>query len=119
LGDKGATVVSTRKPGESELVIKSIKYLSFMFFLGGLGLVFGVIFGATFGVFKYFLPDIAKDYLPLILSETRGGIAGGMIFAAIGGIGGFFISAILSFVIGSIYNLISFIFGGIRFKVKS
>jgi hypothetical protein len=109
---------STKKEGESELLIKSIKYTSLIFFLGGLGLILGVIWGATFGIFKTVLPNIAKDYLPLILSETRGGIAGGMIFAAIGGIGGFIISALISVLLSAIYNLISFIFGGIRVKVK-
>jgi hypothetical protein len=102
---------------EAELLLKSVKLTSLMFFLGGLGLIVGVILGATFGIFKDFLIGLS-NYLPMMLQETRGGIAGGMIFAAIGGIAGFIASAILAILLGGIYNLISFIFGGLRFKTK-
>lgn len=102
---------------ESELLVKSIKITPFLFFLGGLGLIIGVILGATFGVVKDFFSGLSPQ-LPMMLSETRGGIAGGLIFAAIGGIGGFILSAILSTILASAYNLVAFIFGGIRFKVK-
>lgn len=102
---------------EEELLVKSIKITSFIFFLGGLGLLFGVLFGAGFGVFKRFLLNLSYE-LPIMLQEVRGGVAGGLIFAAIGGIGGFIISAILSLILSSLYNLIAFVFGGIRFKVK-
>jgi hypothetical protein len=102
---------------ESELLVKSIRITPFLFFLGGLGLIIGVILGATFGVIKDFFSGLATQ-LPMMLSETRGGIAGGLIFAAIGGIGGFILSAILSTILAGVYNLVAFIFGGIRFKVK-
>jgi hypothetical protein len=102
---------------ESELLVKSIKITPFLFFLGGLGLIVGVILGATFGVVKDFLAGLSTQ-LPMMLSETRGGYAGGLIFAAIGGIGGFILSAILSTILAGIYNFVAFIFGGIRFKVK-
>ncbi len=102
---------------ESELLVKSIKITPFLFFLGGLGLILGVILGATFGVVKDFFPGLSSQ-LPMMLSETRGGIAGGLIFAAIGGIGGFILSAILSTILAGVYNLVALIFGGIRFKVK-
>jgi hypothetical protein len=102
---------------ESELLVKSIKITSFLFFLGGLGLILGVILGATFGVVKDFFSGLSSQ-LPMMLSETRGGLAGGLIFAAIGGIGGFILSAILSTILAGGYNLVAYIFGGIRFKVK-
>lgn len=102
---------------ESELLIKSVKITSLLFFLGGLGLIVGVIFGAVFGILKDFLPLVSSQ-LPMMLSETRGGIAGGLIFAAIGGIGGFVVSAINAVFISLVYNGISFIFGGVRFKIK-
>ena len=102
---------------ESELLVKSIKITPFLFFLGGLGLILGVILGATFGVVKDFFPGLSSQ-LPMMLSESRGGIAGGLIFAAIGGIGGFILSAILSVILAGAYNLVALIFGGIRFKVK-
>jgi hypothetical protein len=106
-------------PGtESELVIKSIRITSFLFFLGGLGIIAGVLVGATFGVLKEFLSDL-HSLLPIMLQETRGGFTGGLIFAAIGGISGFIIAALLSIVLSGVYNLVAFVFGGIRFKVKS
>ncbi|UCH95784.1 MAG: hypothetical protein JSV88_02765 [Candidatus Aminicenantes bacterium] len=102
---------------ESELLIKSMQITSFLFFLGGVGIILGVILGASFGVFKDFLAGLSSQ-LPMMLSETRGGLAGGLIFACIGGIGGFVFAAILSLILSGGYNLIAHIFGGIRFKVK-
>lgn len=112
---KPASVKSLKE--ESELLVKSIKITPFLFFLGGLGLILGLILGATFGVVKDFFPGLSSQ-LPMILSETRGGVAGGLIFACIGGFGGFFLSAILSTILAGVYNLVASIFGGIRFKVK-
>jgi hypothetical protein len=114
---KEAAVSPVGQDMDGELLIKSIKIASLLFFLGGLGLTLGVIFGAVFGIFKDFLADIS-ELLPLMLKETRGGIAGGMIFAALGGIGGFIASALLSLILSGVYNFIAYIFGGLRFKVK-
>jgi len=103
------------KPGE-ELLIRSVRITSLVFFFGGLGLIVGVIFGATFGIF-----DISNDLLnkfPEMLAETRGKIQGGLIFAALGGIGGFFGSAIVFGLAGLIYNTFSYLFGGIRIRTR-
>lgn len=110
---------ATMKPikVESELLVKSVKPLSFLFFLGLIGMILGVILGGTFGVIKTFMVEVAP-HLPLVLSELRGGVIGGLVFAAACGIGGFFAAAILSLVLSGIYNLAASISGGIRFKVK-
>jgi hypothetical protein len=110
-----ASIKSVKEEGE--LLIKAIKLTSFLFFLGGLGLIIGVIGGAIFGVVKDFLPGLSP-LLSMMLSEVRGGWAGGLIFAAIGGIGGFVFSAILAVILSGVYNFIAFIFGGVRFKIK-
>jgi len=102
---------------ENELLLASVKIASVVFFLGGLGLIIGVLWGAAFGVFKTHLPEF-QPLLPDMLADTRGGIAGGLIFAAVGGIAGFTISAFTAAVLSIIYNIIAFIFGGIRFKIK-
>lgn len=115
--DKKSIVKPLKKGMESELLVKYIKLTSLLFFLGGLGLIAGVILGACFGIFSSFMSGLAEQ-LPMMLRETRGGVAGGLIFAAIGGIGGFILSAILALALSGIYNLISHIFGGIRLKVK-
>ncbi len=102
---------------KDELVITSIKMSSLIFFLGGLGLILGVLLGAGFGIFKTFLPTL-QESVPAILNDTRGGIAGGLIFAGIGGIGGFFISAAAAVIVSGTYSLIAYLFGGIRLKIK-
>ncbi|MCP5102325.1 MAG: hypothetical protein GY950_03050, partial [bacterium] len=109
--------VTKARARETELLITSIKTTSLIFFLGGLGLIVGVLLGAAFGVFKILLPEL-QPLLPEMLADTRGGLAGGLIFAAIGGITGFIFSAAAAAVIGSVYNMVAFIFGGIRFKTK-
>lgn len=107
---------SKKKRGADEMVITSIRMTSLLFFLGGLGLIFGVILGATFGVFEIFGDMIYK--FPEMLSETRGKVQGGLIFAAIGGIGGFVVFSLFSVAITLIYNTISYLFGGIRIKTQ-
>ena len=101
----------------SEMVITSIKISSLLFFLGGLGLIVGVILGAAFGIFKNILPNLPPQF-PGVLADTRGGFAGGITFAAIGGIAGFVIFAIAGALISLIYNGISFLFGGVRLRIK-
>ena len=103
--------------GEGEMLIKSIKLVPMIFFLGGLGLIIGVLFGATFGIFNI-LGDAIYQF-PIMLQETRGKIQGGLIFAAMGGIAGFVAFSLVSVVITGIYNALSFFFGGIRLKIKS
>lgn len=103
------------KPGE-ELLIRSVRITSLVFFFGGLGLIVGVIFGATFGIFDIFNDLLSK--FPEMLAETRGKIQGGLIFAALGGIGGFFGSAIIFGLSGLIYNTFSYLFGGIRIRTR-
>lgn len=103
--------------GEFELLVKSIKLVPMIFFLGGLGLIIGILCGATFGIFNI-LGDLIYQF-PVMLQETRGKIQGGLIFAAMGGIGGFLVMALVSVIATGIYNFIAFFFGGLRFKVKS
>ncbi len=103
------------KPGE-ELLIRSVRITSLIFFFGGLGLIAGVIFGATFGIFEIFNDLLAK--FPEMLAGYRGKFQGGLIFAALGGIGGFFSFAIFFGITGLIYNAFSYLFGGIRIRTR-
>lgn len=107
------------KKGEKteELVISSIDMISLIFFLGGIGLIVGVLFGAVFGIFKGAFGDLIY-YFPEMLQGVQGGLIGGLIFAALGGIAGFISFAISAVAISAIYNLIAFVFGGIRVKIK-
>ncbi len=103
-------------PEEKELLIKSVNKISFLLFLGGVGLISGVVFGAFFGIYPI-MGNILKLF-PLMLQEARGGFAGGLIFAAVGGISGFALFSLLSLLLALIYDFIAFIFGGIRIRVK-
>jgi hypothetical protein len=114
---KGAAKSHAPKMPEGELLIKAVRIISLIFFCGGVGLIVGVIFGATFGIFKIFGDWIFQ--FPLMLQEMQGKIQGGLFFGAIGGIFGFLAFAVLALVNGLFFNLIAYVFGGLRFKVKS
>ncbi len=98
-----------------ELLISSVDIISLIFFFGGVGIIIGVIYGAIIGVFKG-LPTLI--YLPQMLSNLRGNILGGFLCAITGGINGFIFFTINAILFGSLYNAISYFFGGIRFKTK-
>ncbi|MCP4157545.1 MAG: hypothetical protein GY757_58080 [bacterium] len=106
-----------KKETSDELVITSIKLTSLMFFLGGPGLILGVLLGAGFGISKSF-PIVFPLEVPEILENTRGGLAGGLIFAAFWGSVFAIASAIAAAVLSTIYNLTAFLFGGVRVKIK-
>jgi len=106
-----------RHGGEGEMLVRSVRILSLAFFFGGLGLVLGVVFGATFGIFKIF-GDLIFQF-PLMLQEMHGKIQGGLFFGAMGGIAGFVGCALLAVLLGLFFNALAFVFGGVRFKIKS
>jgi hypothetical protein len=114
---KGSAKSAERKLPEGQLLVKAVSLLSLIFFFGGLGLIAGVIFGATFGIIKIF-GDLIFQF-PIMLQEMQGKIQGGLFFGALGGIAGFLASAALAVVLGLLFNLIAYVFGGLRFKVKS
>jgi hypothetical protein len=114
---KGTAKSSAAKMSDGELLIKAVRITSLIFFFGGVGLIVGVIFGAVFGIFKIFGDWI---YLfPTMLQEMRGKIQGGLFFGALGGIFGFLAFAVLAVLKGLFFNLIAYVFGGLRFKIKS
>jgi len=98
-----------------ELLISSVDIISLIFFFGGVGIIIGVIYGAITGIFKD-VPTLI--YLPQMLTNLRGNILGGILCAVTGGITGFIFSTINAILFGSLYNAISYFFGGIRFKTK-
>jgi hypothetical protein len=114
---KGNSKASARKIPEGQLLVKAVSLVSLIFFFGGLGLVIGVIFGATFGIFKIFGDWIFQ--FPMMLQEMQGKIQGGLFFGALGGIFGFLAFAVLAVISGLFFNLIAYVFGGLRFKIKS
>jgi hypothetical protein len=116
-GQKAAARPPSRRLAEDEILVKSVRILSLVFFFGGLGLAIGVIFGASFGIFRI-LGDFIFQF-PVMLQEMRGRVTGGLFFGAIGGIAGFASFALLAALLGLLFNALAFVFGGLRFKIKS
>ncbi|MCU0276019.1 MAG: hypothetical protein MUF02_04050 [Acidobacteria bacterium] len=99
-----------------EIQVRSVRLLSLAIFCGGLGLVIGVVFGASFGIFKI-LGDLIYQF-PLMLQDMRGKFLGGLFFGGLGGIAGFAAFALLGVLLGLFFNALCFIFTGPRFKVR-
>ena len=112
------TTHSHREPpaGTTTLQLRAIHPFSLLFLLGGLGLILGVILGASFGIFDIF-GDLIYQF-PRMLQETRGKIQGGLIFGVLGGITGFISFALFALVISGLYNLLADLFGGLRMRVR-
>ncbi len=107
---------SKKKKSINMMTITSVHLISLIFFMGGLGLILGVIFGASFGIFNIFNDFLS--HFPQMLIETRGKIQGGLIFSALGGITGSLFFSISSLILGFIYNSIAYFFGGIKIKTR-
>ncbi|MBN2345627.1 MAG: hypothetical protein JXO51_04490 [Candidatus Aminicenantes bacterium] len=114
---KAAAPAPARRAVADELQVKAVRLLAFARFFGGLGLVLGVVFGATFGIFNI-LGDLIYQF-PVMVQEMRGKFQGGLFFGAVGGIAGFAAMALLGVLLGLFYNALAFVFGGLRFRVKS
>jgi hypothetical protein len=115
---KAAAKQPARRLAEDEIQVRAVRLFSCALFFGGLGLVLGVVFGATFGIFKI-LGDLIYQF-PVMVQEMRGKFLGGLFFGATGGIAGFIALALLGTLLGMFYNALAFVFfGGLRFKIKS
>ncbi len=101
---------------DGDLLLGYIYPPSLAIFLGGVGLVCGVVFGAAFGIFKIG-GDLIRIF-PVMLQETRGRIQGGLIFGVLGGAAGFTGCSFLAFLYAQFFNFISSLFGGIRFRTR-
>jgi hypothetical protein len=114
---KAGTTKPERRLASDEIQVRAVRVLSLVIFLGGLGLVLGVIFGASFGIFKI-LGDLIYQF-PMMLQEMRGKFLGGLFFGALGGIAGFALFAGAGLLLGLLFNALTFVFTGLRFKIKS
>ena len=98
-------------------ICRSINLLSFLFFWGGLGLVFGIIMGALIGVAKRYVEMI--QFFPEFLKALHGKLLGGVVFGFFGGVLGFLLLAIAGAVLAALINVILSFVGGIKIRVKS
>lgn len=101
---------------EQWLLIRRFHPVSFMLFLGGIGIVAGVVMGAVCGTTSYTFG--LEKHIPLFMSAFQGNLLGGIIYGASGSILGFilFASAGLLFVL--IFNLVVYFTGGIRMRIR-
>ena len=106
---------STLAYNKDEIEIRRIKLSSLIFLFGGLGVIVGVVLGAIFGVLDVF-PKLLS-YFPAMLQDARGKLQGGLIYGALGGITFSLVFMILATITGIVYNMLSSIIGGIRFKL--
>ncbi len=114
---KAASARPERRPIGDEIHFRSVGLISLIIFLGGLGLVLGVVVGASFGIFSIF-GDLIYQF-PVMLQEMRGKFLGGLFFGAVGGIGGFLAFAVLGLLLGLFFNALCFVFTGPRFKIRT
>jgi hypothetical protein len=111
-----AKTAPSRPALNDEIHVRAVRLFSLAIFFGGLGLVAGVVVGASFGIFKIF-GDLIYQF-PLMLQEMRGKFLGGLFFGALGGIAGFAVFAALGVLLGLMFNALCFVFTGPRFKVR-
>jgi len=107
------TIKAAKDEGRGEYYIfRSLNPVSSLFFAGALGLLIGIILGAFAGTTAYF--SEAVSFLPSTLLEFQGKLLGAILYAALGGIFGFFIFGIFGLLQAFIINLILYFVGGIR-----
>ncbi|MEW6367952.1 MAG: zinc ribbon domain-containing protein [Acidobacteriota bacterium] len=103
---------SGRHGDEREL--RALNLVSCFKFLGGAGLIIGLVSGVFYGAIRDIGP--ALNSYPL-LQGLRGRWIGGMMFGLIGAGGIGLLSGLYGVLLGFLYNLLAIIFGGIRIKV--
>jgi len=113
---KAGAVRQERRPSGDEIQFRSVRLFPLMVFLGGLGLVAGVVLGATFGIFRIF-GDLIYQF-PVMIQEMRGKFLGGLFFGATGAIAGFIAFAVLGLLLGLLFNALCLVFTGPRFKIR-
>jgi ribosomal protein L40E len=98
-------------------IFRSVNLLSFLFFWGALGLVFGIILGALIGVAKRYVETI--QFFPEFLKALHGKLLGSVVFGFFGGVLGFILFAIAGFVLAVLINVLLSFVGGIKIRVSS
>jgi len=101
---------------ETNFIFQRINPLSFLLFWGAMGVFVGIIFGAFAGASEYF-SGVVK-VMPGFLLEFQGRLFGGIIFAVLGGVAGFLLFGALGYFEALFINVISSIVGGIKIRLR-
>ncbi|HEK85721.1 MAG: double zinc ribbon domain-containing protein [Candidatus Saccharicenans sp.] len=105
------------KPEGSEVwYLRSVDYLSFLLFGGGLGTFIGILIGLISGSTEFW-PQLTA-YLPDFLKEMQGKLIGGLVFSLVGGIAGFITAAASGFLLAALINASIYFFGCPGLKVE-
>jgi len=103
--------------GTSELYeVRSIGAFSFLLFLGGVGLIVGMVLGVFTGATNY-LPGLQK-LTPSFIRGLQGGLARGLVFSLYGGVAGFSFLGVTGLLLAFLSNLIFSLFGGIKIRLS-
>jgi hypothetical protein len=97
-------------------IFRRLNPLSLSVFSGGTGLILGIICGAFAGASDYY--SGLAERLPEFLATLHGTLMGGIIFAALGGVMGFFVLAALGYLEALLFNGIASIVGGFKVAVE-
>ncbi|MCX6578340.1 MAG: zinc ribbon domain-containing protein [Candidatus Aminicenantes bacterium] len=96
-------------------ILRAVHPVSTLLFGGTFGLFLGIILGAFAGATAAFTQSLA--FFPAALLELQGKLLGALIYAVLGGFGGFLVVGAFSFLVALISNFILSLVGGIRFTV--
>ena len=98
-----------------DLVLRSVRTLSFVLFSGAVGVVAGVLGGLIVGVTNLY-PGFAAA-LPAFFQDIQGKLIGGIVFAVLGGLLGFAVLALLGLFVVALLNLLLSFTGGLRVRL--
>lgn len=106
---------ASRYERAANFVFRSLSPLSFLVFLGSVGLLVGVILGAFAGATDY-SSGIVK-ILPSFIQETKGNLLGGILYAGFGGVFGFIVFGLFGFCAALLINVIASFIGGVKLRI--
>lgn len=113
---KGRGKKALKDEGKDNFVFRSLSPLSFLIFLGTVGLLLGIIIGAFTGATNYF-SGIVK-ILPSFIQESKGNLLGGIIYAGLGGVLGFIVFGLLGLCNALFINVVSSFVGGLKIDIE-
>ncbi len=101
----------------ANFVLRRLSPISFLLFVGAVGLLLGIFLGAFIGATNYF-SGIVK-FLPSFIKENKGNLLGGIIYAGLGGVLGFIVFGFLGFCNALFVNAVSSFVGGIKVDLET
>jgi hypothetical protein len=115
-GTKASSYVEDVLPrGAENFTVRRLNPAAFFIFSGGTGLILGVFLGAFAGASGLF--SGMAQALPEFLATLKGTLMGGIIFAGLGGVLGFFLVGAIGYLEAHFFNSISAVMGGLKISL--